>query len=86
VYLVRPLLRKVGLEGTLRNGPNSYRVGYVCIMMPSYSTILLCVGALFGRYQYFRRVVLRMYGRFLPASLRNKIFGPTTPPPPSPPV
>ncbi|CAG8513643.1 4052_t:CDS:2 [Diversispora eburnea] len=70
VRLVRPLLNNVlGIE----EGPWSYRFSYLSITLPLYSIILICVGTLFRRQQYFKKIVFRMYGRFIPNKLVNRI-------------
>jgi len=66
-FTVRPLIQTVlQLEGTLMDGPNSFRLAYFAIMMPSYSVLLLLVGTLFGRHLFFRNFVLKMWSRVIP--------------------
>ena len=67
LYLVRPLLSYVlGVNGSLRDGPNSYRVLSVLLVSPVYSIMLLIIGTLVGQHFYFRKVAMRMWGRLLP--------------------
>ncbi|KAI8599412.1 hypothetical protein EDD21DRAFT_379971 [Dissophora ornata] len=67
VMVVRPLLKEVfSLEGSWREGPWSFRIAYLCTTLPLYSSVLLTVATLAGRRPYFMKVVLRMWGRFLP--------------------
>jgi hypothetical protein len=42
LMVVRPVLKSVlGLEGSLIEGPNSYRVASVLLVSPAYATILM---------------------------------------------
>jgi len=52
-----------GLDGSFFSGPWSFRVGYLLTIPPSYSVILVVVGTLFGKRQYFTQRVLRIWGR-----------------------
>eukprot|EP00906_Rhabdomonas_costata_P024361 RCo035032 len=74
MFVVRPFLSKVlDIEGSLRNGPNSFRLMYVLLVPPIYSILLVCLGTLVGRRKYFTKVALRMWGRILPASIVKKL-------------
>jgi len=65
MFLVRPLLKDVfGIEGSFKEGPNSYRLLCFAVCMPAYSLILLTVGTLAGRHHYFKNQVLKMWSRF----------------------
>jgi len=66
MLVVRPLLKEAGIDGTLREGPWSYRLACVFVLMPAYSLMLVTFGTIAGRHHYFRRVALRMWGRLLP--------------------
>ncbi|KAG0225707.1 hypothetical protein BGW41_004582 [Actinomortierella wolfii] len=73
VYFVKPILKNVlKLEGSMQEGPWSYRLTYVCTTMPTYSITLLAVASLFGRRPYFQKVVLRMWSRFLPKKVLQR--------------
>jgi len=73
LYFVRPLLGSVfGIEGTMREGPWSYRILSIAFMMPIYSLLLVSFGTLFGRHVYFKRIALRMWQRFIPKRYREK--------------
>lgn len=91
VALVRPALKSVfGIEGTLKDGPNSYRALSILIVSPIYACVLMLVGTLAGRHTYFANMGRKILGRFLPASLRQKIgctpiFKPKVQPPSNPP-
>ena len=64
VILSRLLLKELlGLEGSFFAGPWSFRIAYLLTIPPSYSVMLVVVGTLFGKRQYFTRRVLRMWGR-----------------------
>jgi hypothetical protein len=56
VYFVRPLLSKVGINGTMMDGPNSYRVLSILLVSPVYACILLTLGTLSGRHTFFAKV------------------------------
>ncbi|KAI9106021.1 hypothetical protein DFS34DRAFT_644827 [Phlyctochytrium arcticum] len=76
VRIVKPLLANVfGVEGTFMDGPWLFRILYLCTTLPLYSTILILVGTLFGRGPYFKMVALRMWSRFLPQTLRQRLTG-----------
>ena len=67
LYIVRPLLSDVlGLQGSMRDGPWSYRILTLLLVPPAYSLMLLTIGTAAGRHTYFKRVALRMWGRILP--------------------
>lgn len=64
VFLSQLLLSTLlGLEGSLRSGPWSFRVTYLILIPPSYSMVLVAVGTLFGQRAYFARRVMRIWGR-----------------------
>ena len=69
LLVVKPLLSSVlGVSGSLRDGPNSYRLLSVLLVPPAYSVMLLTIGTLVGQHHYFRKVAMRMWGRLLPKS------------------
>eukprot|EP01096_Ripella_sp_DP13-Kostka_P011350 TRINITY_DN4565_c0_g2_i9.p1 TRINITY_DN4565_c0_g2~~TRINITY_DN4565_c0_g2_i9.p1 ORF type:complete len:194 (-),score=45.45 TRINITY_DN4565_c0_g2_i9:92-673(-) len=70
---LKPLLTYMGLEGSMIEGPWSYRIGYVLVLTPAYSVILLTLGALSGRLPFFKTTLLRIWGRFLPKSLLDRL-------------
>ena len=66
VVFSRFLLSEVfRMDGSLGSGPWSYRAVYLLFIPPSYSVTLVLVGTAFGKHAYFRRRVLRMWGRVL---------------------
>ncbi|GJJ72165.1 hypothetical protein EMPS_04522 [Entomortierella parvispora] len=67
VMVVKPVLKEVfQLDGSMKEGPWSFRIAYLCTTLPLYSCVLLTVATIAGRRPYFKKVVLRMWGRFLP--------------------
>jgi hypothetical protein len=74
VFLVRPFIKNVlKIEGSLVSGPNSFRVLYILLVTPIYSTVLITTGTIFGRRAFFMNVVKRMWGRILPQSIVDKL-------------
>ncbi|KAG5187133.1 hypothetical protein JKP88DRAFT_308035 [Tribonema minus] len=73
MYLVRPFLPKIGLEGSWREGPWSYRIGSFILVSPIYTALLLLTGSLAGRHNYFAAIARRMWGRFLPRPLAERV-------------
>ncbi|MEX2431198.1 MAG: DUF6787 family protein [Dehalococcoidia bacterium] len=55
-----------GMEGSIWSGPWSYRLAYVLLVPPFYSVTLVAVGTLLGQHTFFKRRVIRMWGRVLP--------------------
>ena len=76
MFLVRPAVSEgLGLEGTMKDGPWSYRICSLVIMTPTYATLLVCVGTAFGRHAYFRHFSVRMFSRFgVPPELMDRNF------------
>ena len=67
MLLTRFVLNSVfQLEGGLISGPWSYRIAYLLFGPPSYSVTLIAAGTVFGKHAYFKRHVLRLWGRLLP--------------------
>ncbi|KAG0075338.1 hypothetical protein BGZ92_002954 [Podila epicladia] len=67
VMVVKPVLKEVfNLDGSMKEGPWSFRLAYLCTTLPLYSCVLLTVATVAGRRPYFKKVVIRMWGRFLP--------------------
>ena len=61
----------LGMEGSLWSGPWSYRVLYLSVIPPFYSAMLVLVGSIFGKRQYFMSRVLRMWSRLVPGRTRR---------------
>lgn len=76
MVIVRPAVTDIlGLEGSFRNGPWSYRICSLVIMTPIYATLLVCVGTIFGRHAYFRHFSVKMWSRFgVPPELMDKNY------------
>ena len=67
VCCVRPALHTAGLEGSLRDGPWSYRVASIALVSPAYSLLLVAFGTIAGRHRFFGSMSSRILGRFGPA-------------------
>lgn len=52
-----------GMDGSIWSGPWTYRLAYLALIPPSYSVMLLGVGTLFGKHAYFKKRVMRIWGR-----------------------
>jgi len=71
MHFVRPIMHTVfGLEGSLWDGPWSYRIISLLTITPTYSLILITFGTIFGRHVYFKKVAKRMWFRLLPKKYR----------------
>jgi hypothetical protein len=66
VMCVRPCLGKVGIEGSLRDGPWSYRIASVALVSPAYAVLLVALGTLSGRHRFFGKMSARILSRFGP--------------------
>jgi len=65
MFLVRPAVSEVlGLQGSMKDGPWSYRIASLVIMTPLYSILLVGVGTVFGRHFYFKHFSVKMLSRF----------------------
>ena len=75
VALVRPAMKNIlGIEGTMMDGPNSYRILSFLLVSPIYACVLLTVGTLAGRHTYFANMAKKILGRFVPIKgVRDKI-------------
>ena len=77
VALVRPALKHtIGLEGTMSEGPWSYRIGSILAVSPVYACVLLTVGTVAGRHTFFSMMATKIFGRFLPSSVSKYIACP----------
>jgi len=76
MVVVRPAVSNcLGLEGSFKDGPWSFRICSLVIMTPIYATLLLCVGTVFGRHAYFRHFSVKMWSRFgIPPEMIDKNF------------
>ena len=64
LYFVRPTLKRLGIEGSMMDGPNSYRLLSVMTVTPIYTVILITLGTLVGRHTFFASQGVRMLNRF----------------------
>jgi len=76
MVLVRPAVSDIlGLRGSMKDGPWSYRLCSLFIMTPIYPLVLVSVGTAFGRHAYFRHFGVKMFARFgIPPELMDKNF------------
>ena len=61
----------LGMEGSLWSGPWSYRIMYLAVIPPFYSAMLVLVGSVFGKREYFAHRVVKMWSRLIPRRLRG---------------
>ena len=61
----------LGMEGSLWSGPWSYRILYLAVIPPFYSAMLVLVGTIFGKREYFAERVVKMWSRLIPRRLRG---------------
>ena len=74
VAAVRPMLKHtIGLEGSWRDGPWSYRVGSVLLVSPVYASVLVALGTAAGRHAFFAGMGTKILGRFLPRAAGEKL-------------
>ncbi|KAG7364515.1 hypothetical protein IV203_037788 [Nitzschia inconspicua] len=76
MVLVRPAVSKgLGLKGSLKDGPWSYRICSIVVMTPIYATLLVVVGTIFGRHHYFRHFSVKMWSRFgIPPEMLDETY------------
>lgn len=75
VLAVRPSLKSIfGIEGTLIDGPNSYRAMCILCVSPMYAAVLLAIGTLSGRHNYFAKMSMKILGRFVPKKVIHKVM------------
>eukprot|EP00730_Choanoeca_flexa_P014606 TRINITY_DN6447_c0_g1_i1.p1 TRINITY_DN6447_c0_g1~~TRINITY_DN6447_c0_g1_i1.p1 ORF type:complete len:195 (+),score=22.45 TRINITY_DN6447_c0_g1_i1:62-646(+) len=73
MYFARPFVNDVlGMEGTMRDGPWSYRIASFLMVTPIYTVILLLVGTASGQHAFFLNVAQRMWSRLLPGIVKRK--------------
>jgi hypothetical protein len=77
VAFVRPCLKNTfGLEGSMVDGPWSYRIISLVAVSPIYAVFLLTFGTLSGRHTFFAMMATKIYGRFLPAAVTRRLACP----------
>ncbi len=75
VMLVRPILSDVfGLQGSMIEGPWSYRIGSILMVSPMYAVTLLLIGTLSGRHNFFAKMSFKILGRFFPKPLLHRVL------------
>jgi len=77
LYFVRPILNQFGIEGSIIDGPASYRffaIASFLITSPVYAIMLLAYGTLFGRHIFFAKMSTKILGRFLPKKVLDKFI------------
>jgi len=74
MVLVRPAVSNgLGLKGSMKDGPWSFRICSLVVMTPIYATLLVLVGTVFGRHAYFRHFSVKMWSRFgIPPEMIDK--------------
>jgi hypothetical protein len=78
VAFVRPALKNIGIDGTMMDGPWSYRIASVFIISPIYACILVTIGTLSGRHVFFANMGRKIVSRFMPKSAASKIGCPSS--------
>eukprot|EP00967_Tisochrysis_lutea_P052587 scaffold65206_cov31-Tisochrysis_lutea.AAC.4 len=74
VAVVRPFLKHtIGLEGSMREGPWSYRIFSLLLVSPIYATLLVTFGTAAGRHTFFASMARKIFGRFLPPALARRV-------------
>ena len=75
MILIRPCLKTVfGLEGSLLEGPNSYRIISILTISPVYAILLFTIGTVSGRHIFFAQMSSKILGRFIPNSILSKVY------------
>ncbi|KAK3824207.1 MAG: hypothetical protein JOS17DRAFT_752227 [Linnemannia elongata] len=72
MLIVKPLMKVLGLTGSLGSGPWSFRIAYIVLTLPLYSLMLLFISSLVCRRPYFENLLIRMWGRFVPTRLLRR--------------
>ena len=73
VAIVRPALKRtIGLEGSMRDGPWSYRLTSLLAVSPIYATLLVSFGTIAGRNRFFAAMANKIFGRFIPKFVLNR--------------
>lgn len=74
-FFVRPAVETVfGIQGSLIEGPNSYRVISLLCLSPIYGLLLGTLGTLAGRHKFFAAMSLKVVGRFMPKKLVHRMM------------
>ena len=74
VAAVRPMLKHtIGLEGSWRDGPWSYRIGSVLLVSPVYAGVLVALGTAAGRHAFFAAMGTKILCRFMPRAAGDRL-------------
>ena len=73
MLIIRPSLKTLGIEGSWREGPWSYRILSLLIISPIYATVLMTLGTLAGRHTFFAKMGVKIWNRFLPKSITHEL-------------
>lgn len=74
VAVIRPMFASMGFEGSMWEGPWSYRIGSVLAVSPVYACMLYTFGTLAGRHRFFGSMSNKIIGRMMPGSLSRKLM------------
>eukprot|EP00290_Baffinella_frigidus_P045486 CAMPEP_0180414860 /NCGR_PEP_ID=MMETSP0989-20121125/45884_1 /TAXON_ID=697907 /ORGANISM="non described non described, Strain CCMP2293" /LENGTH=183 /DNA_ID=CAMNT_0022419591 /DNA_START=174 /DNA_END=721 /DNA_ORIENTATION=- len=76
LLLLRPVLRTAlqEPEGSLMQGPNTYRAASLLFLSPAYAVTLCAVGTAAGRHVFFASMGAKILGRFMPRSVSQRIL------------
>ena len=76
LVFMRPVVRVITNEpeGSLINGPWTYRLTSLLLLSPVYAAVLCLVGTAAGRHVYFARMASKIWGRFLPKTQRDRVL------------
>jgi hypothetical protein len=69
----------VGLDGSMMDGPWSYRIGSVLLVSPMYAAVLFTIGTAVGRHTFFAAMAKKTIARFLPGPVATKLRCPGLP-------
>ncbi|KAF9151524.1 hypothetical protein BG015_006569 [Linnemannia schmuckeri] len=72
MLIVKPLMKALGLTGSLGSGPWSFCIAYIVLTLPLYSLMLLFISSLVCRRPYFENLLIRMWRRFIPTRLLRR--------------
>lgn len=73
-FLVRPAVSNIfGIEGSIVDGPNSYRIMSLLCISPVYALLLGTLGTIAGRHNFFAGMAVKIMGRFVPKGALNKL-------------
>jgi hypothetical protein len=72
-FALRPVISKLfGIEGSLKDGPNSYRLMSLLCISPVFAVMLGVLGTVGGRHPFFAKMSFKLLGRFFPKTVLHK--------------